>query len=70
MSKETIIKQAILIAHNNTHSTSRIFRNIKLLKKDIADNNWGGVEKRLDAIEQACTECRSQVDELYNLIKE
>ena len=59
----------LMIAHNNTHSTSRIFRNIKLLKKDIANDNWGNVEKRLDVIEKCAMECRQQVDELYLYIK-
>lgn len=61
------IKQAMLIAHNNTHSTSRIFRNIELIKREDVD--YTIIEKRLIDIENACKECRNQVDELYNLIK-
>jgi hypothetical protein len=62
-------KDVLKISHDNTHSTSRIFRNVKLLKKDIANDNWGDVEKRLDAIEKAATECREQVDKLYLIFK-
>lgn len=63
-------KDILKICHDNTHSTSRIFRNIMLLKKDIENNNWSGVENRLDAIEKAAMECREQVDNLYLIFKE
>jgi len=61
------LKQAMFIAHNNTHSTSRIFRNIELIKREDVDCSI--IEKRLLAIETACIECKNQVNELYNLIK-
>jgi hypothetical protein len=57
---------AIMIAHNNTHSTSRIFRNVELISKETDPII---IEKRLKAIEEATRECRQQVDELYKLIK-
>lgn len=59
-------KDAIMIAHNNTHSTSRIFRNVELIRRE---NISPEIEKRLSAIETACKECREQVDELYQIIK-
>lgn len=61
------LKQAMLIAHNNTHSTSRIFRNVELIKRE--DIDYSVIERRLTAIENAARECRDQVDELYGLIK-
>ena len=59
-------KEAALIAHNNTHSTSRIFRNVALIRlhDDVSDR----VKNRLKAIEDACYECRQQVDDMYKLI--
>lgn len=63
---EDNIKKAIMIAHNNTHSTSRIFRNVELISKETDSII---IEKRLKAIEEATRECRQQVDELYKLIK-
>ncbi len=60
------LKQAILIAHNNTHSTSRIFRSVELIRRE---NITDIVEKRLLIIENATRECRKQIDELYILIK-
>lgn len=61
------IKAALMIAHNNTHSTSRIFRNITLIRKET---NTQDIEKRLQAIEKSCRECREQVDQLYKIISE
>ena len=61
------IKKAVLIAHNNTHSTSRILRNLKLIREKKFDTKT--FEERLSLIEEACLECRNQVDELYKLIK-
>ena len=60
------IKIAIKYAHDNTHSTSRILRNIKLIRRDneLSDR----VENRLKNIEDATIECINQVDKLYNLI--
>ena len=59
-------KEAALIAHNNTHSTSRIFRNVALIRlhDDVSDR----VKDRLQIIESACMDCRQQVDDMYNLI--
>jgi hypothetical protein len=65
MEKETRIRKAMLIAHNNTHSTSRIFRNLELIKNQGVSDD---IQKRLNAIEDACTECRKQVDDLYTLL--
>ena len=61
------LKQAVLIAHDNSHSTSRILRNVELIKREDIDSSV--IEKRLLAIEKAARECREQVDELYKLIK-
>jgi hypothetical protein len=60
-------KNVLMIAHNNTHSTSRIFRNVELIRRE---NISPEIEKRLIAIETACKECRDQVDSLYNIFKE
>jgi hypothetical protein len=65
---DELLKKAIMIAHNNTHSTSRIFRNVELIKRE--DIDFSVIENRLNAIELATRECRQQVDSLYNLIKE
>jgi hypothetical protein len=61
-------KDAIMIAHNNTHSTSRIFRNVELIRRCLP-NTSSEIENRLMAIETACRECREQVDKLYEIIK-
>ena len=58
-------KDALMIAHNNTHSTSRIFRNVELIRRE---NTSIDIEKRLNAIEIACRECKEQVDTLYKII--
>jgi hypothetical protein len=58
-------KDALMIAHNNTHSTSRIFRNVELIRRENTSND---IEKRLNAIEIACRECKEQVDKLYKII--
>jgi hypothetical protein len=60
------LKRALFLAHNNTHSTSRIFRNVELIKRETESPE---ITKRLDAIEVSCRECREQVDELYLIIK-
>jgi hypothetical protein len=59
-------KDILMVAHNNTHSTSRIFRNIELIRRtEISDE----VNTRLSRIETACQECREQVDTLYEISK-
>lgn len=60
-------KAVLKICHDNTHSTSRIFRNIELIKRE--DIDWSVIEKRLKAIEEAALECREQVDKLYSIFK-
>jgi hypothetical protein len=55
------LKKAMLIAHDNTHSTSRILRNVKLIKEEV---DAATIEKILKVIEEASIECRNQVDEL------
>jgi len=52
--------------HDNTHSVSRILRNIKLIKQDNIDSS---IEKRLNFIEEAALQCKNQVDVLYNEFK-
>ena len=64
---------AAMLAHNNTHSTSRILRNIKLIRQhmeDAAEVKRDVIEFRLHKIEQACYECQDQVDELYLIAKD
>lgn len=68
LSFSDIIKKSLKIAHDNTHSTSRIFRNIELIKKEDVDCSI--IENRLTAIENAARECITQVDVLYKIIKE
>jgi hypothetical protein len=59
-------KDILMLVHNNTHSTSRIFRNIELIRKtEVSDE----VDIRLSRIETACIECREQVDALYEIFK-
>jgi hypothetical protein len=60
-------KDVLKICHDNTHSTSRIFRNIELIKRE--DIDWTVIEKRLEAIEKSAIECREQIDKLYLIIK-
>ena len=59
-------KDILMIVHNNTHSTSRIFRNIELVRRNEVSEE---IDKRLSNIEIACTECRQQVDTLYEISK-
>lgn len=61
------LKKALWLAHNNTHSTSRILRNVKLIREKRFDLKT--LDERLNFIEEACLQCREQVDELYKLIK-
>ena len=61
-----------MLAHNNTHSVSRILRNIKLIREhmqDAASIKADVIELRLQKIEQACNECKEQVDQFYLITK-
>jgi len=60
------MKDILMIVHHNTHSTSRIFRNIELIRRNEVSDE---INKRLSNIETACTECRQQVDTLYEISK-
>ena len=61
-----------MLAHNNTHSVSRILRNIKLIREhmqDAASIKTDVIELRLQKIEEACNECKEQVDQFYLITK-
>lgn len=62
-------KNKILLkqCHDNTHSTSRIFRNVELIKK-INEGNLI-INEKLTQIEIATRECRNQIDILYETFK-
>ncbi len=60
-----IRKKAIMISHNNTHSLSRIYRSVELIRRK---NPSDDIEELLKRIVIATTECRYQVDELYQII--
>lgn len=62
-----VVKKAMLIAHNNTHSTSRILRQLKLIRRD--NELKEKLDIRLSYIEEATLECIDQVNELYKIIK-
>lgn len=62
--KSVLLKQC----HDNTHSVSRILRNIEFLKKeDISKERY---EKCISNIEQSALECQNQLDTLYLKYKE
>ena len=60
--------EVLKICHDNTHSTSRIFRNIELIKRENIDLSL--IENRLNAIGKSAIECREQIDKLYLIFKE
>jgi hypothetical protein len=77
-------KDVLKVCHDNTHSTSRIFRSVELIKRNTSavyngmtklqsgycQDYFDDIDKRLAAIEKAATECREQVDLLYSLFKQ
>lgn len=78
MDMDRELKRAIMVAHNNTHSVGRIYRNVKLIRElinnfslvRIGKNELDELERRLEVIERASNQCQNQVDELYNIIKD
>ena len=65
---EDKIKKALKIIHDNNHSTSRIIRNIDLIKRKEFD--FSTLDERLEIIKNSTLECRNQIDNFYSLLKE